>query len=193
MNARDFILERHEAAHRNLMTFLEPLTEEQIRCRPHDSLNSIIWLLWHVARCEDAYVNRLVTDRPQVFDEGNWGERMHLPRRDLGIGMPSEEVTEISERIDFVALKAYITAVAARTVEVVESLNFDELDGRAEPEHFDQVMFGEGALRPYANWAADMYRPSSKGQLLSHLAVTHVYGHGFEVLTIRSLFGIHGL
>jgi hypothetical protein len=36
--------------------------DAQWRARPH-GLNSIAWLVWHVARCEDGGLNRLVIDR----------------------------------------------------------------------------------------------------------------------------------
>ena len=50
------------------------LTDDQMRLRPQPHMNPIAWLLWHIARCEDLGVNRLIANRPDVLDgEGWWG------------------------------------------------------------------------------------------------------------------------
>ena len=45
------------------------LAEQQIRVAPTEGVNTIAWLLWHMARTEDAVVNLVVGDRRQVFTE----------------------------------------------------------------------------------------------------------------------------
>jgi len=59
------------------------LNDEQWRLRPH-GLNSLAWIFWHIARCEDAAVNIMVANRPQVFDEEPWADRLGIVRRDVG-------------------------------------------------------------------------------------------------------------
>ena len=41
-------------------------SDEQMRVRPREDLNSIAWILWHVARAEDIFVNPVLADRSQV-------------------------------------------------------------------------------------------------------------------------------
>ena len=62
MNARDLFLEQHGAVHSaavggNKMSMAERtfagLTDEQMRVRPREDLNSLAWLMWHMARTED--------------------------------------------------------------------------------------------------------------------------------------------
>jgi hypothetical protein len=47
--------------------FLHRLSDGQLRLRG-DGLNSIAWLGWHMARCEDA-LNVLQASRPQFLDD----------------------------------------------------------------------------------------------------------------------------
>ena len=105
--------EFHQSFPPRAIAFFETLSDEQMRSRPQPMVNSLAWLIWHMARVEDAGINRLVANRTQVLDEGGWGEQMHIPIRHHGTGMTSEEVTELSNQIDLPSLRAYHTAVIA--------------------------------------------------------------------------------
>ena len=119
MDALEFFALRYDTAHTSMTDqLLEGLTDEQLRARPH-GVNSIAWLLWHIARCEDVGVNRLVADRPQLIDAEPWLARLNAPRRDIGTGMTSDEVTDLSERVDLAALRAYWDALYRRTLAIV--------------------------------------------------------------------------
>jgi len=59
------------------------LTDEQMRVRPREDLNSLAWLMWHIARAEDIFVNVVFAGRPQVFDDG-WTGKLGVTRRDFG-------------------------------------------------------------------------------------------------------------
>ncbi len=114
---------------------MDGLTEQQIRVAPHPGVNTIAWLIWHVARVEDVGVNRLVVDDRQVFDRGGWAPRLNVARRDFGTGMTPGEVHEMSARIDLDALRAYWEAVGRRTEEVVAGLRAEELDEVRDAEY----------------------------------------------------------
>ncbi len=86
------------------------VSDAQLRARPHGQ-NSIVWLVWHVARAEDIGVNRFAFQRPQVYDEDGWAERIGTGRRDLGTGMTSDDVSALSAAADVAAVRAYWEAV----------------------------------------------------------------------------------
>src|SRR6267378_1022392 len=73
------------------------LTDEQMRVRPREDLNSIAWLVWHIARAEDILVGQVVAGGAQLFDEG-WKKRLGVTRPDFGIGMTSPEVSELTRQ-----------------------------------------------------------------------------------------------
>ena len=101
--------------------WLGGLSDDEFRLRPAAGVNSLVWLLWHMARTEDVAVNLVVAGRAQVFDDA-WARRMRVARRDMGTGMTAAEVAELSERADVAAVRAYRSAVGLRTREVVLSL-----------------------------------------------------------------------
>jgi hypothetical protein len=72
MDAIDFFVLHYGRLHRQVeRDFLHGLGDAQMRLRPH-GLNSIAWLVWHMARCEDA-LSIVLVGRPQVLDEEDWG------------------------------------------------------------------------------------------------------------------------
>ena len=65
MNVIDIFLEFHKGKglpNQAIDRLFDRLSEEQLRCRPHPVLNSVAWVVWHIARAEDVGVNRFVTN-----------------------------------------------------------------------------------------------------------------------------------
>src|SRR5262247_3487764 len=118
MDLVTYFLREHAAVHgRDVsgLTFgvqrvFDDPTDDQMRIRPGKGLNSLVWLLWHMARTEDAAVNPVVAGRDQVLDDG-WIRRMNVPWRNIGTGMTEDEVAEMTARADVAAVRAYRTAV----------------------------------------------------------------------------------
>ncbi|MEZ4862006.1 MAG: DinB family protein [Caldilineaceae bacterium] len=192
MNVIDIFLEFHQtlSKDRYIERLFDKLGEEQLRTRPYPTVNSIAWLLWHMARVEDAGINRLVVAQPQVLDEGDWNTRMNVPIHHHGTGMTDPEVTELSQRINMAALRAYLDAVRTKTATVVKTLTLEHLDERNNLTYLHQVLFEEGMLNPAKDWGDSPPYQASKGELLIHFGVTHNYGHIYEAFTICSLLGV---
>src|SRR5215467_12053426 len=104
------------------------LTDEQMRVRPREDLNSLAWILWHVARTEDIMLGSVITGRAQVLDEG-WAGKLKVSRRDLGTGMTSADVSEITRQVDVAALRDYRDAVGRRTREIVGAFAAKDWEG----------------------------------------------------------------
>lgn len=174
-----------------LESIWETVPQALMRQRPHPRVNSLAWNFWHVARVEDAAVNRFILNRPQVLDEGNWMTRMNLPWRHHGGGMTFAEVDELSQRIALDALRAYVQAVSARTLDAVAHLSADALDETLSEALVRQVVVDEGlALRDAEGYVAN-YTGWSKGRTLMNLALTHPYQHVGEMGVIASLLGVN--
>jgi DinB superfamily len=91
------------------------LTDSQMRLRPGKGLNSLAWLLWHMARTEDVNVNLVVRDGRQVWDDA-WARRLNVARMDIGTGMTEDEVGELSAVLDLSVARAYRSAVGRARV-----------------------------------------------------------------------------
>ena len=86
------------------------LSDAQMRVRPGKGVNSLVWLLWHMARVEDVAVNLVVVDGQQVLDD-DWARRLNVPWRHIGTGMIDDEVGELTARADVAAVPTMIGGV----------------------------------------------------------------------------------
>lgn len=106
MNGLEFFLTRYDRTKAMIHEMLADLSEAQVRVAPHQGVNTLAWLAWHVARVEDVGVNRLVLDDQQLFIRDGWATRLNVPRSDFGTGMTPSEVSDLSMCIDLEQLVA---------------------------------------------------------------------------------------
>jgi hypothetical protein len=195
MDAAQFFMLRYEPLHGGMTERLfENLNDAQLRARPHGE-NSIVWLLWHVARAEDIGVNRFATDGPQVFDVGAWGKRIGTDRRDLGTGMTSDEVSAFGAAIDVQAVRAYWDAVGQRTVAVIREGHSTGWDERIDPERIRRTIIEEGDYGPNVSVerVLTLYGGMTRGWAFAHFVLTHTYGHFYEGNVVRGMLGFPGV
>jgi len=191
-----FFLAQHAAVHTSDVSGRPSLVDRvfgglddgQMRMRPGPTLNSLVWLLWHMARTEDAAVNPVVAARDQVLDD-EWIRRMNVPWRIIGTGMTDTEVAEMTTRADVAAVRAYRSAVGRRTREVVATLRsamwdeiveVDDIRRGAEAGAFRDWV--EGTRYPWLGW--------TRAEQLASSALRHNAVHIGEAVTIRSLAGV---
>jgi hypothetical protein len=189
------ILQLHAAMHARELTGqvyraqgVFDLPDDQMRRRPGAGLNSLVWLLWHMARTEDAAVNPVVAGRDQVLDDG-WMRRMNVPWRIIGTGMTDDEVAELSARADVAAVRDYRLAVGRRTREVARSLSacaWEEILGPADIRRGGVA----GAFRDWVDGADYPWIGRGRGEQLASSATLHNAAHVGEAVTVRGLLGI---
>jgi hypothetical protein len=193
MDLLTFFMGQHAAVHAREVSgrafpaqlVFDGLSEDQMRLRPVGGLNSLVWLLWHMARTEDVAINVIVAGSDQVLD-AEWARRMNLAWRIIGTGMTDTEVGELTARADVASVRAYRTAVGIRTRQVVQALRPSAWD---EPVAEDDIRRAAavGALR---DW--DVGRPYpwlgwSRADQIASSALRHNAAHIGEAVTIRSL------
>ena len=193
MNGQELFLLRYRDSHPGMShDILDDLRDEQVRRPPCPGVNTLTWLVWHMARVEDIGINRFVSDGEQVFDDGDWAKRLGVARRDFGTGMTPDEVLDLSARIEVEALHAYWDAVEDRTVAVVQSLHPEDLDTILDASHVYRVFDHDEVVRPDALWVRDYMEGQPRGFFLIHLGLTHIFVHRGEALAIRGLYGHPG-
>ena len=196
MDARDLLLEEHSAMHSpavggNKASMAERtfagLTDEQMRVRPREDLNSLAWIMWHIARAEDIMANVIVNGRNQVYDEG-WAPRLKIARPDFGIGMSKAEVAELSEAVDLAALKDYRDAVGLRTREILATYGPKDWEGEVEAAAAERAgALGCFGARTEALVKGMTGRP--RRAVLSAIVVMHSAMHMGEGATVRAAGG----
>jgi len=190
MNFEELFRQRYDVLYNFWLAVVWDISEDLMRQRPHPRVNSIAWNLWHIARVEDAGINRFVADRPQVLDEGGWMQKMNIPWRHHGSEMTFPEVDELNERIHITTLREYTNAVHERTLEVVKSLNLDNLSAIVPLDHVRTIIINEGLAHSQPEGFIKTYLGWTKGKCLMNFCLTHPYQHVGEIGVIASLLGL---
>ncbi len=149
-------------------------------------LNSIAWLIWHIARCEDVVTNTIRAGHPQVLDEGTWPEQLRVQRRDIGAEMTPREVRELSAVIDIPSLRAYRVAVGRSTQAWIRSLSATGLDN-VIPEEGVRDALTQGALIDKARPIGDFWLRRPKPWFLYWEIIGHNFIHLGQALWVRRL------
>ena len=201
MDFREIILTQHARAHTAEVggadlsiqdSVLRDLTDEQIRLCPQQGFNSLAWLLWHMTRVEDFGANFILAGRPQVFDEGDWAEKLNVSHRNLGSGMTDLEVDEFNQRINVAALLAYRAAVGRQTQEILRTLR-PELLGEEIDGDLIQRARAAGAFGPHAEWVPPRWQGKQKAFTLTHSVLGHSFLHWGQGDIVRGLLGFSSL
>jgi hypothetical protein len=195
MDAKDLFLAEH-AAVQSVAVGGNPLsaserafgvTDEQMRARPREDLNSLAWLMWHIARAEDIMVNVLVAGRDQVWDAA-WSKRLGVSRPDFGIGMTSPEVTELTRSVDIAALREYRDAVGRRTRELVGNFKDADWGGQLAAPTLEKAA-AQGAFGARSELMVKIFTGRPRTAVLTGIALFHPAGHCGEAVTVRSAGG----
>ena len=114
---------------------VDGLTEDQLAARPGPHANSIAWLVWHIARGQDAQIADLAGTE-QVWKAQGFVDRFALPLDPdaHGYGMTSDEVAKV--RADGDLLLDYLRATHVASVAYLDTLAETDLD-RVVDERWD--------------------------------------------------------
>ncbi len=90
--------------------------------------NTLAWLAWHIARCEDAQVADAVGVE-EVWTSQGWARRFDLPFDDaaIGYGQTPAEVGQV--RVGTELLLGYLDAVRQASTALFAGLGDSDLDG----------------------------------------------------------------
>lgn len=159
-------------------------TEAQLRWIPQGADHSIVWLIWHIARCEDITMNVLVAGGSQILDQENRLRSMKVSVCDTGNAMDAAGVADFSNRIDIEALRAYRLAVGLRTREIVKQLSPADLKQKVQPSRIQKVI-EQGAVVEAARGIADYWSKRTVAGLLLMPATRHNLIHLYEAWQLK--------
>ena len=163
---------------------LNGLTDEQMRVRPREDLNSIAWLVWHIARAEDIFLNPVLAGRDQVFDDA-WMKRLGVESEGLRDRHEERRGQRSQRSINLDALREYRDAVGKRTRELVGGFQPQDWEGQIQQSAVERAA-GEGAFAPPVVQA---FTGRPRMAVLSGLALFHPAGHFGEATTVRGAGG----
>ncbi len=144
---------------------LDGLREAELRWQASLDSNSIMWLVWHMARVEDNWISGAIAGTATVWDSGGWSGRTGITSATNGYGDDMDAVRSMPD-VPISLLLEYYDEVRAATFKCIDGMDdgdtgkIDIRDGRdsswgwilghivvEESQHLGQVAFIRGLIR----------------------------------------------
>lgn len=110
----------------DLKKAVEGLTEAELRWQATLESNHISWLVWHMARVEDGWINNSLAGGESVWDSAGWAERTGINTERSGYSQTADEVRALPV-VPMPDLIEYFDAVRAESFKVIDGLSDDDL------------------------------------------------------------------
>ncbi|MFC1977480.1 DinB family protein [Chloroflexota bacterium] len=133
MEAKEVILRSLEQSQGYVARTLDGLTQEEAAWCPGPECNSIAFILWHMTRVEDFFVNRVIYHGSELHEAEGWREKLGTPAQSTGYGYTAEQV-HAWEAPKLEQLRNYATAVRKKTLAFLESATPEKLSELARPD-----------------------------------------------------------
>jgi len=142
MTLNEFIEDALRKEHEFLMEAVRDLTPDELAWQPGPEANPIGWILWHMIRVEDMWIQFFIQARPEIWERDGYCLKFGLPARDLGFGHTPEQVAQFPN-LDLPELLKYGEAVRSGTLEYLWTLGPEDY-GRVPRERRPEM--SEGAV-----------------------------------------------
>lgn len=106
--------------------------------QPSPQANHIGWLVWHMARVEDRWINRILQGIPEEWNAGGWDGRFGMDPESNGAGQTIEEVIAMPQ-IPVADLLSYYDAVRKHTDAYLDRTTSADLEKEYEHPRFGIV------------------------------------------------------
>jgi hypothetical protein len=136
MTLNEFIEDALNKEHEFLMEAVRDLTPEELAWRAGPEANPIIWILWHMVRVEDMWLQFFIQRRLEIWEREGWHEKFGLPTRENGFGHTREQVASFPA-LDLSELLKYGESVRSGTLDYLRGLgpgDYNEVPRERRPE-----------------------------------------------------------
>ena len=116
----------------DLKGHLTGLSEDERRFQATPESNHIDFIVWHMARVEDDFLQRFAQQRSTVWQRDDWHGKFGLPERDSGFGYTAQQVAELPP-YDMGDMLAYYDAVRVETYAFLDSISESDLGRKPHP------------------------------------------------------------
>jgi uncharacterized damage-inducible protein DinB len=163
MKVSDLIALSLEESRRHVAQVIEHLSPQELAFRPRPHSNCIAFIMWHVTRGEDFWINQMILGEKQLYESEGWYQKFGTPAADSGFGYDVAKLDDWPVP-PLSLLQEYAAAVRKKTLAFLETLTAAKLD---KPRDFG---FMKGTI----------------GTALAHL-VTEVAEHSGQIGYIRGI------
>jgi len=145
---------------------VDGLTPAELQWQPTLASNSISWIVWHMARVEDRWVNRVLRSDVELWIRDGWHEKFGMSKEAHGYGETEAKVRAMPE-VAMSDLLVYFDAVRQSTLAYLEQMTSADIEASyahprltgitgswilghilvEESQHLGQVAYIRGMIR----------------------------------------------
>ena len=127
MTLNEFIVDALDKENGFLMDALDSLGPDELAWQPAADANSISWILWHMVRVEDMWIQFFAQFQTELWETEGWHEKFGLPTRDNGFGHTAEQVNNFPA-VDLGEFLQYRAAVRQATLTYLDTLTPEDME-----------------------------------------------------------------
>lgn len=131
MDAKELILKSLEQSQRYLSNALDGLTQEEVAWSPGPECNNIAFILWHMTRVEDLYINRVIQREQALYEAEGWQEKLGTPVKAYQYTVEELQAWPVPP---LETLREYVNSVREKTLALLQSMPSEKLSELARPE-----------------------------------------------------------
>ncbi|UCD79456.1 MAG: DinB family protein [Desulfobacterales bacterium] len=150
----------------SLKKAVEGLTATELRWQPTLTANPISWIVWHMARVEDRWVNRVLRGKVELWISDGWHNRFGMSEEAHGYGdtadqvraMPDVAMSDLLDYFDAVRQSTLAHLAQMTPADLETTYPHPRLKGRTgawilghilveESQHLGQVAYIRGMIR----------------------------------------------
>lgn len=161
MDAKELLLRSLEESHGYLTKALNGLTQEEATWSPSPECNSIAFILWHMIRVEDFFVNRVIQHEKELYETKKWQEKLGTPAKAYGYTVEELKAWP-APKLEI--LREYANSVQENTLAFLNSIPNERLSEVPRPDR----------------------SPDSIGVMLEHL-ITEIALHVGQIAYLRGV------
>lgn len=161
MNTSPAVLmtEAYCACHRHMLTYLQKMTDEQLRWQPPGS-NCIAWHAWHLARWADYFqatvpamtpeLSRRLGTGVQIWEVEKLADRWQFDASRLGYGATGMQMPDdVALKLPFppqAELLAYMAQAFSAAERAVAAIDDEQLMSAEQPQPLTEGIWGAGTV-----------------------------------------------
>jgi len=131
MDAKELLLRSLEESNGYLTRALNGLTQEEATWSPSPECNSIAFILWHMTRVEDFFVNRVIRREKELYETKKWQEKLGTPTKAYGYTVEELRAWP-APKLEI--LREYANSVRESTLAFLNSISPERLSEVPRPD-----------------------------------------------------------
>ncbi len=147
---------------------LHGLTPAELKWQPTLDSTHLLWIVWHMARAEDDWMNERVHSGSGLWLRHGWREKLGVGSEGSGFGDTPDNVRAMPD-VSIDAVMEYFEAVRAATLQVIDGLTAEDFEKEVphprmqglnlrwvlghvlveEAQHLGQIVYVRGMIRGF--------------------------------------------